>query len=107
MYINPIGEYPRFIGDIQLENPEWDSSSSLPEGWIQVHPVDAPTPSATQKVEEDFPIEIDGVFYQSWKLVELSQEELDFKNAPTTVVQKFLDLGFTNGEIQYLLRTLR
>jgi hypothetical protein len=63
--------------------------------------------SDTQKVVEVAPVEIDGVWHQSWQLVDLTQDEIDFKNAPNTVREKLIELGLNNGEISYLFRGIR
>ena len=43
-YIKPSTmEYPRFIGDIHLEFPDWTDDQPLPEGWARVHYEQPPT----------------------------------------------------------------
>lgn len=58
IYFNPeTQEYPRFPGDIQLIDPEWDVDKPLPEPWVQV--IDVPCPVYDEKTEtfaEDLPI---------------------------------------------------
>lgn len=36
-FIDPEGNYPRHVGDLQLQHPEWSvDNDKLPEGWIEV-----------------------------------------------------------------------
>lgn len=107
IFINPQGEYPRYIGDLQIDHPSWVEGDALPSGWTEVTPTELPTPSDTQRVVEVYPVEEGGVWVQAWELIDLTEEEIARKNAPITVKAKLLSLGFTEIEATYLLRGLR
>ena len=107
MYISPENEYPRFIGDIQLEHPNFAAGDELPEGWVQVKESDAPKLGENQILYEDFPVEVDGVMTQNWQVRDMTVEEIERRDAPKTARQKLLDLGLTELEIDALLRGLR
>ena len=106
MYINPQNEYPRYVGDIMLENPSWEEGQALPTGWVEVSATERPAFSSTQKVVEVFPTEVDGNWVQTWEVVNLNEEELEQKNAPTTVKEKLTNLGFNESEIRLLLKAV-
>lgn len=36
MYVNPSGEFPQYVGDIERENPSWVEGDPLPDGWVKV-----------------------------------------------------------------------
>ena len=93
-YINTITlEYPRHIGDIQLENPS-TTESDLPEEWQSVTPVERPVYDyETQVAYELPPIEVDNVWYMQWAIRELTQQELEEKIARLTRVRDFSQLS--------------
>lgn len=71
-------EYPRYIGDIQIDFPDFVEGDSLPDDYSEVIPTEKPEASSKfEEVREDFPVLIDGVWTQQWKKIELTQEELD------------------------------
>ena len=107
LYINPQGEYPRYYGDIQIENPGWEPGNDLPKGWVQVVETDAPDFDAdTERAVAAEPALVDGVMTQQWAIRALTAEELERINAPATAKAKLLALGLTEIEIQTLLRGL-
>lgn len=67
---------------------------------------EAPRPEAgeNQVSYEDLPIEIDGVITQNWAVRDLTEEEIESKNASITARQKLIDLGLTEAEVQALVR---
>jgi len=77
IYINPQGEYPRHYGDIQLDNPGWKLGDELPEGWLKVEETNRPEKTADQIAYEIYPVEINGVWYQSWEVRDLTAEEIE------------------------------
>ena len=108
IYIDPQGNYPRFIGDIQQEVPAWNQGDDLPSGWLEVFQSDIPEYNQmTHRVYEGDPVEINGKLYQNWIVREATQEELDIVNAPNTIKQKLVSLGFNDAEIAILLASPR
>ena len=99
MYINPEGEYPRFVGDLQLANPEWSEGEPLPEGWISVEEGEIPVLGENEAFQEDFPVLVDGIYYRNIVARPLTEEELAIKNAPVTAKAKLVELGFSDAEI--------
>lgn len=106
IYISPKNEYPRHIGDIQLEHPDFKEGDALPEGWVKVEEAERPTPSTEQIVYEDFPVEVDGVMTQNWKVRDMTPEEIERRDAPKTAREKLKALGLTDVEIEALTRGL-
>lgn len=104
--INSENEYPRFIGDLQLEHPSWRPGDELPDGWKQVAEINKPKAESEKVVYEDFPKKVDGQFFQNWKIRKMTPEEIERKNAPETAKQKLLNLGLTEIEIEALTRGL-
>lgn len=41
--VNPSNEYPRHVGDLLLDHPEWQEGDALPTGWKEVQPGTIPT----------------------------------------------------------------
>lgn len=67
--------YPRYIGDLQAEYPNWQESDAVPDGWSQVQEVEQPLPEPGKKVVEDSPKLYRGKYKQSWTQVDLSVED--------------------------------
>lgn len=100
LFINEKNEYPRYIGDLLLVNPEWKDGDALPEGWKEVQESEVPEFGPGETIEEGFPIEKDGKFFRNLKVRDLTEEELALINAPTTAKEKLTSLGFTEAEIR-------
>jgi hypothetical protein len=75
LFIDANGNYPRHIGDLLLEHPEWDFSQGLPEGWVAVKETAAPVKQGYFRVKEIAPQIIGDEYVQSWEIVEQSEEE--------------------------------
>jgi hypothetical protein len=108
LFINPLGEYPRHIGDVQIEHPTWTPGELLPEGWNQV----TETPfnlevGENQTAYEAAPQEVDGSWRQVWAVRDLTEAEIERKNAPSTLITKLKALGLTDVEIDVLYRNMR
>lgn len=74
LFIN--GEnYPRYIGDLQVEHPGWQESDMIPDGWNQVQEVEQPLPEPGKKVVEGSPTLYRGKYKQAWTQVDLSVED--------------------------------
>jgi hypothetical protein len=108
LFIGPLGEYPRHIGDVQIEHPNWTPEDSLPDGWSQV----TETPfnlevGENQTAYEAAPQEVDGLWRQVWAVRDLTEAEIERKNAPSTLITKLKALGLTDVEIDVLYRNMR
>jgi hypothetical protein len=70
-------EYPRYIGDIQLINPEV-TEETIPQNWQHVLYTEPPEYThATQTAYELAPIQQNGNWTVQWAIRDLTQEELD------------------------------
>jgi hypothetical protein len=106
IYINSKGEYPRHIGDVQLEKKGWKEGDVLPIGWKSVVETTRPAPKANYITFEDYPIEVDGVMTQNWQTRKMTAEEIERRDAPANAKSKLEALGFTPAEIQALVAGL-
>jgi hypothetical protein len=106
MFISAKNEYPRYIGDLQIEHPDFVDGDTLPNGWVKVTEAPYPEGQTDKVVYEEFPIEIDGVMTQNWVTREPTDEEIERQNAPITAKAKLVDLGFTDSEIFALVQGL-
>lgn len=99
-------DYPLYPGDLKLAHPEWEDGDPLPEGWSEV--IDAPRPehSADEISYLDFPVEVDGVLTQNWKIRPMTAEEIDRRDAPKNAKAKLMALGLTEAEVFALSRGL-
>lgn len=90
IFIKNGTDYPRHIGDIQNENPEWEFGQALPSGWELVEETEIPERTAAQRIEETFPEQVDGVWKQRWSVVDLTEAELAGESTdPSPRVGKF------------------
>jgi hypothetical protein len=106
LYINPDNEYPRHIGDVQLAKSGFKDGDVLPTGWTQVEESERPTAGNNQVTVESFPETLDGVMTQTWTVRDLTQAELDRRNAPANAKAKLIELGLTEEEVSALVRGL-
>lgn len=71
-------EYPRHIGDIWLEHPELKGQHMCPNTYAQVIETTPPEyNNTTHKLILDTPENINDIWYQTWKVQELSSEEIN------------------------------
>ena len=90
-------EYPRHEGDIRLDYPEILESQTgetfpCPETYAKVRWTNAPAfDSETQKSVEGAPEQVDGAWRMTWAIVELTQEELDYRNQEQQAPFSFLN----------------
>jgi hypothetical protein len=103
IYISPNNEYPRHIGDIKIENPEWQEGDQLPDGWTQVVPTEAPVRQEGAVVYEVAPVETNGVFYQTWATRELTTEELQAQKIAGVRRKVMMNLPLTEEEALLLV----
>lgn len=106
LYLAPNNEYPRFIGDLLLDHPEYKDGDPLPTGWSIVKEVEYPTVEQDEIIVENSPELINGVLTQSFTVRPMNEDELARRNAPVTARGKLLELGLNEYEIQALARGL-
>jgi hypothetical protein len=89
-YINILTlEYPRHIGDIQLESPSVTENDLLEE-WQIVEPVDRPIYDyETQIAYELPPVKIDNLWYMQWAIRDLTQQEIKERTERLKLVTGF------------------
>ena len=75
IFISPNNEYPRFQGDIKIAHPSWNETMSLPDGWIPVLATEVPTVEPGQAVDELFPEELNGQYFQRFIVRSLTAKE--------------------------------
>jgi len=106
LYINAENEYPRHIGDVQLAKPSFKDGDALPTGWLRVAESERPTAGTDKVTVEGTPAEVNGVMTQSWTVRDLTQAELDRRDAPANAKARLVELGFTEPEINALISGL-
>jgi hypothetical protein len=106
LYINSNNEYPRHIGDIQLVKAGFKDGDVLPTGWTQVEESERPAAGADKVSVEVAPVEVDGIMTQQWLVRDLTQAELDRRDAPANAKAKLIELGLTEAEVDALVRGL-
>lgn len=106
LYISPDNQYPRHIGDIQLEHPDYQKGDPLPEGWRPVEEVRKPVVEGDFVAYEGLPEEVDGVLSQVWETRPMTEEEIARRDAPKTGKAKLKKLGLTDAEIEALAKGL-
>lgn len=106
LFISSNNEYPRFIGDLQLEYPDWKIGDAVPSNWQLVAPQERPQIEGDKIIYEDFPIEVEGVMTQNWQIRDMTAEEIERRDAPETAKAKLMALGLSELEIQALVRGL-
>ena len=106
IYISAENEYPRHAGDIQLVAPEWVVGEPLPNGWVKVEESERPTAGTDQVTLEDTPAEVEGVMTQQWLIRDLTEQELERRDAPANAKAKLIALGLTEVEVSALVRGL-
>lgn len=79
LFINPDGQYPRHMGDILIEHPDFNGTD-LPAGWSLVQEVERPTVGEDEIVYEVSPVLVDGVYNQSWAVRPVTEEEIERRN---------------------------
>jgi len=71
-------EYPRYQGDIRLEHPEIGNEFVCPNTYALVVDSEPLTFDETiQTVEQSSPVQVDGIWQQTWLLRNLTAEELE------------------------------
>jgi hypothetical protein len=85
-YIAPNGDYPRHIGDIQRDNPDYVEGGVLPEGWVEVAYGTIPEiDTETETWFEIEPKEVDGVLTRQFETRPLTAAEILARSVEITV----------------------
>jgi len=106
LYINSENEYPRHIGDVQIAKSGFKDGDALPKGWTKVKESERPTAGIDKVTVEGTPEEVDGVMTQTWTVRNLTQAELDRRDAPANAKAKLIQLGLTEAEVSALVQGL-
>jgi hypothetical protein len=78
LFISPDNEYPRHIGDIEREHPEFDGNiTNLPTGWKPVTPTEPPVVTNNEVYFELEPVLVEGSYVQAWDIKALTDEEVE------------------------------
>ena len=80
-FIAPNGDYPRHIGDIQRDYPDYVEGDVLPEGWVEV--AYGTIPDINPETETWFevePKEVDGVLTRQFQVRQLTENEINNKS---------------------------
>lgn len=105
LFVDNNGNYPKFISEIQEIIPGWQPGDNLPAGWHQVLDGELPVLAENQVHQEVQPtLNEDGVYVRTYTVRDLTEQELEVRNAPTSVREKLAGLGFSNAEIRLILR---
>jgi hypothetical protein len=100
IFIDSEGNYPRFIGDVLVDYPDWNEKLPLPSGWQLVKETAPPrTALENQVIEELAPVGINGELRQQWSVRDMNEEELLQLDPSHTAKMKLIRLGFTQEEI--------
>lgn len=107
LLISPENKYPRYIGDLLIENPSFVQGDKLPDGWHEVSTTDLPELGVDETFEEVFPVaDESGNFIQTFQVRPMTAEEIERRDAPKTARAKLIALGLTELEIDALTRGL-
>ena len=107
LFINPNGDYPRHIGDIQIDYPDYRPGDSLPEGWKEVaYAENWPTVGKYEVIYETEPTLINGKLTQNFQIRPMTPDEKEEVDAPQRAKEKLIALGFTETEIRAIARYL-
>jgi hypothetical protein len=69
-------EYPRYIGDIQLEHPNFNEGDTLPQGWVFLEETDSPLVGENQYTKLTTPKYENDSYHMSWEIITLTDEEI-------------------------------
>lgn len=99
-------EYPIWLGDAQIDNPEWDGNiENPPTNLVWVEDV-IPEMVPNKMLEELEPRQVDGVWVREFAYRDLTTEEVERRDAPANAKAKLLALGLTEAEIQAISRII-
>jgi hypothetical protein len=98
VYISPNNEYPRHIGDLVIEHPDFQDGDEIPNGWKLVLPTEMPVAEVGYVVYEIDPIQVNGIYYQSWATRILSENEIKSNQVLAVKRKVMMKLPLTEAE---------
>lgn len=105
-YNTETKEFPIFLGDAQVANPDWDGDVENPPAplvWVRDVLVEH---VADKVIEEAEPKQVNGVWTRQFTYRNLTAEEIERRDAPETAKTKLKALGLSDAEIQALSQGL-
>lgn len=91
--------YPRYMGDLQVQYPDWSEGDALPDGWSEVQELEQPLAESGKKVVEVFPTIYRGRYKQAWSQVDLSTEEQSLINQRLIAAELIARLDISEEEL--------
>jgi len=79
LFISPNNEYPRYVGDILIDYPDFDGVN-LPTGWVAIQETERPPVQENEIVYEISPKLTNGLYKQSWAIRAVTEEEIEKRN---------------------------
>lgn len=105
-YNTTTKEYPKYIGDLQIDHPEWDGQiDTAPTPWVWVEDV-TPEYIEDKVIEDAEPQQVNGVWTRQFTHRDLTADEQARIAAPASAKAKLIALGFTENEINALVAGL-
>lgn len=74
--ISPDKRFPLFLGDLQLEHPDYKKGQELPSGWFEIEMPELPLIGDTETHEYGVPYQSNGKYQCDWVVRQLTEEEL-------------------------------
>lgn len=75
LYIVNGTDYPRHIGDLLLEHPDYKDGDPLPDGWETVTRVEMPDSDGVVYYVEGFPKRVKSEWRQTWVTLNVADIE--------------------------------
>jgi hypothetical protein len=94
-------EFPRYIGDVQLEHPDYTEHDVLPEGWAKVVETVPPHVEENQYATMDTPVFVDGEYVMQWKVVILTDDEV-LQAKINALKYKLASVGLDLADVQFI-----
>lgn len=106
LFIDNEGNFPKYYGDILIQNPNWQIGDELPVGWQEVADALPPEIGEYQILLDGQPEIIEGVLTRTFLTRDMTDEEIAATQAPVTAREKLISLGFSDSEIFALSKGL-
>lgn len=102
LYNTETKEFPIFVGDAQVANPEWDGDIENPPAPLVWVADAAPLQLENKVVEDAEPKLVAGVWTRQYTYRDYTEDEIATINAPISARAKLVALGFSEIEIKAL-----